>query len=267
MHLLLVLLPLSLMPVSWAAPGTLPRGGASAKPAVDPRLSTIVSADVARDLPALVQRQRRLRTAAELAALWSDMKDWSTRCDEALDLWWNSPSREEDPSFMDQVVPGMELGVYAEGTVARLQHRQADWAAMAARTPETIDDAFFRLTAAGWDNASGTGWERWGERNWDYGGCSMLGSGRHLEILLAADAAKEAPAPWAAVVAELRTDTLLDIVEGHSEFPYCDIATVANTPEEKLRAEVQQILAQVKLDATERAALEGRLARGFAPPQ
>lgn len=242
-----------------AEPPPLPEG-------IDARLVEVLGEDLVRRMLVVGQAQADARDQAALAAAWNATAAWAEEAETPLQAWWDAQGGSADTAWLDAALPGLEAGIYAEGTALVVQHKQSTWSALARETPETDDDSVFAMTSVAWDNASGDGWPRWGERTWDYGGCSILGSGAHLEILKRIAHAKGAPAPWDGLVAKTREGVLKDILEDNAEFPYCDPTTSQPRPVKQIRLEVQAILSRIELSEAERAALQARLDTTFAEP-
>ncbi len=206
--------------------------------------------------------------AAALIALWTRAKAVTEAMAEALNSRYDGDAMTftgGDPEPMLKArLPYAELGFYAEGTWAGLELSPEAWQAAAARTAEPWDDDFIQLLVDSYGNASGGGWGAWQVRNWDYGGCSPLGSGLHKSLLLQTDGLAGRD-QVAVPVAAVRTEVLQDIEQpnGPGEFPYCDVASGDATPVAALDAEARAILAQVQLDVDERAMIEARIAAGF----
>lgn len=200
----------------------------------------------------------------ELVALHGRALLAANALSEAINQNWDLEYTTDPSPWLLERVPWARLELYAEGTWAQLDLAPDPWKQAASRTPGVQDDAFVRFLVDAYGNAGGTGWPTWFERNWDYGGCSLFGSGKHLELLKASDTLKDPP--FGPPLAETRRRILLDIVDGSSEFPFCDPAGGAPTEEARLRAELDHILADVALTPDERAGLEARRTRGFAGP-
>jgi hypothetical protein len=169
-----------------------------------------------------------------------------------------------EPLFQERM-PYVALNFYAEGTHAELELATQAWSQAASRTPETWDDAFIQLLVESYGNAEGRGWAAWQAREWDYGGCSPLGSGLHKDLLLQTDALA-GRAVIAEPVGRIRGAVLGDIEQrrGPGEFPYCGGPNLDATPVEALQAEALQILAEVTLSDAERSMIEARVTAGFA---
>jgi hypothetical protein len=107
------------------------------------------------------------------------------------------------------------------------------------------------------------GFAAWEDRVWDYGGCSTLGDGVLLEVLLLTDEALSHGDLFEREIRAVRADAVEHITGDHSFFPFCDSSTGKPTPQAELEAEVRQILEKVKLTEAERTRLEARLAEGI----
>ena len=136
------------------------------------------------------------------------------------------------------------------------------WLEEASATPGRADDAFLDLmdfVYGGPHPPHARPWAIWDQRNWDYGGCSALGTGVVVEGLTRADAALATGPGFEAPIGEVRADALRAILKDNPMFPYCDGTTFEPTPDEALRDEVRQILKSVPLTDGEKKLLEARI--------
>jgi len=224
-----------------------------------------ILADRVPDVASLVVRLQDVATRDQLEAAYADSAGAMKAREEALQDWWATQMEAAtEPPFAawERVTPGWQIGIYAEGTSALFEHAVGPWSVAAARTPEPDDDLAIAALGQAYGNLDRSGWARWLERNWDYGGCSLLGSGSHLSQLKAIDAARAAGPAFRDAPEAVRGEVLDDILQGNGDFPYCQGAD-SPTPPSKLRAEVEQIVVEVKLEDVEVAALKARMESGF----
>jgi hypothetical protein len=224
-----------------------------------------ILADRVPDVASLVVRLQDVATRDQLEAAYADSARAQKAREEALQEWWATQMEAAtEPPFeaWQKVTPGWQIEIYAEGTAALFEHAVGPWSAAAARTPEPDDDLAIAALGQAYGNLDRSGWPTWLDRNWDYGGCSLLGSGAHLSQLKAIDAARAAGPAFRDGLDAVRGEVLDDILQGNGEFPYCQ-SEGAPTPPSKLRAEVEQILAEVQLEDVEVAALKARMEAGF----
>lgn len=222
--------------------------------------------DVRAEAEAIGAELRSVRTPEAFGALHARALASASALSGTLNERWDVASFDhQGPSPADPILarlPWLSIGFYAEGTYAQLELAPRAWTEAAERTPGDVDDAFVKLVVDAYGNAGGTGWPSWGERTWDYGGCSLLGTGLHPRLLLATDRFRDVP--WAGAARAIRRDLLADITVGNPEFPYCDPVKGPTDPD-RLRLEVEAIRDEVALTPDERTAIDARLANGFAP--
>lgn len=220
-----------------------------------PQLAQIQSAKAAFDgIKTVEDFGAALASAEALGEVVSEVAQarFDQNSEQMLELGWLWPH-----------LPGMQEGYFAEGTAIQIFTAPGPWAEKAQQTPGSADDDFLAYVALGYDNPSMVGWASWTVRNWDYGGCSTLGSGLHTQILERGDALLAADSPFAERVRLMRGQVLQDILNTESTFAYCDVSTLEPTAPERLQAEAAAILSGVRLSDEERAALEARKAAGF----
>lgn len=207
-------------------------------------------------------------TAPKLIAVWRSARDLTSRMAEPLLSGFDAHTQtfiDGDPvPMLAERMPWASVALYAEGTIPALELSPKPWIDAAAKTREPWDDEFFSLVTTAYDNASASGWATWQRRSWDYGGCSPLGTGEnlHLELLRQTDRLSNIP-EIGDIVAEIRASVLRDIEKpAPDEFDYCR-ETGIPTETRGLLEEGNAILAQIKLDDRERAAVQGRVDSKF----
>ncbi len=167
---------------------------------------------------------------------------------------------EQEIEAINQAIPWGYLTFYGEGQHPKLELKLKYWTALAKKLPDPEAMAFFKLAELSYGNASFYGWSNIQYRTWDYGGCSPLGTGLHLNILTQIDAINQSPS-FASQVADtvrrIRDHVMTDLLQGTAEFPYCkrdEPDRVANMLEEG-----RAIMSQVALSAEEQQALQQRV--------
>ncbi|MGB0562680.1 MAG: hypothetical protein ACPGVO_12890 [Spirulinaceae cyanobacterium] len=159
---------------------------------------------------------------------------------------------------------GLQQSCAAECTIPVFALNVAEFQAIATRTETRADDDFFALLTAHSNYPYVIGGELEGrptffEYTWDYGGYSLLGSGQHLALLRQIDTYQQRHEAYdlnsqthtfSRQVQAMRQEILQDILN-QSDCSGFDEAAVA--------AELRQILDQVQLNRTERAAIQKRI--------
>lgn len=209
------------------------------------------------------------RTDEAMAALWRRAMGVADELTDVVSLQFGLGEEETDKvtaaeAMIDQKLPWLALSFYAEGTAAVLELDTEAWTGAARLTTGTEDDRFFAFLMDSYSNLNGDGWATWQERTWDYGGCSPLGSGLHLELLKQAEDLDGGR--YHDTVAGIRASCLADITGLRGEFPFCRPGGEGPTPVAQLDAETAKILATIALSDAERVSLEQARARKFAEP-
>lgn len=241
---------------------------APAEPAADPRMAEMFSEAQRTALAEQKAAFEGISTAREFAttfrahkAMAAELSDvLQERYDKVLD---SDRFGDMDLSWLQPHLPAMQEGYFAEGTVIQLLLQPKPWAERAAATPEPEDDAFLAFMALAYDNPGASGWPLWNVRDWDYGGCSGLGTGVYADTLLAADKVLAASERFKPEILEVRQRLMNDLLTEESTFDWCDPRTMAPTPTETLIAEAERILQNVALSAEEKAKLQARISAGF----
>ncbi|MGV3523696.1 MAG: hypothetical protein ACO1RX_05695 [Candidatus Sericytochromatia bacterium] len=163
-------------------------------------------------------------------------------------LQQNNPSQPLDFDWARQALPGLMLDQVAEGTMFVFYPDFKAFASLAARTPEAADNRFFALmqTLHGpvWDD-----YRKWMIQTWDYGGCSLLGTGRHTKMLGALNQEIKSGTPFAPELQAERNALLRDLTEAEG---LCGPQTPAIT-------ELTQMLKSLSWSSAEKQSLNQRL--------
>jgi hypothetical protein len=210
-----------------------------------------------------------ISTASEFATTFRAHKalasDLSVVLQDRYDMVMDSDQfGNMDISWLKPHLPTMKEGYFAEGTAIRLLLMPKPWAERAAATPEPEDDAFLAFMALAYHNPGASGWSLWNVRNWDYGGCSGLGTGVYASTLQAADKALASGDRFKPEINEVRQRLMNDLLTEESTFGWCNPQTMEATPTEDLSAEAQRILETVKLSDEEKAKIQARISANFA---
>lgn len=161
-----------------------------------------------------------------------------------------------DVDYIASKGPGLTVQWEGEGTIAVFRPTSEAWVAKAATTPGDVDDTFFAMSAYVYGSASAEGWTVWQIRNWDYGGCSGLGTGVVLESMTKLQVAAQAGDLYAEPIRLTREAAMREMTRSESTtFQYCDPNALVPTADHKLQGEVQQVLDTIDLTDEERVAL------------
>lgn len=223
-------------------------------------VSARLPADVVLSLRRAKGRFDTASSAAEVAAAWRAADALAPQLEGALQPAYEATGGALNLGWLAPHLPGMAETYMAEGTALVFVLRAEPWKALAESTPEPGDDAFMALMERTWGSARPMGWPAWSARTWDYGGCSELGHGVVLEVLVLADAARAAGTEFTNEIAQTRELALGHLLEDDELFPRCNVRTMEPTSTDALHDEVDRILEQVKLTEAERAKVKARRA-------
>ncbi len=218
----------------------------------DQGVQDMTNETLARQVASATATFNAASTVAELAVAY----EYTLKvCDDLTTYGQDHEVRDFD--YIASKGPGLVISWQAEGTVAVFVPTSEAWTAKAATTPGNEDDAYFAMSDYVYDNASAQGWSVWEMRNWDYGGCSGLGTGVVLESMKKLQAAAEAGDTFAARIAPVREAALRELTRTTESitFQRCDPNTLEPTADDKLQGEIQQILDTITLTDAERATL------------
>ncbi len=179
------------------------------------------------------------RQAQNLPATATFQKQW--------DHYMNDQTKQVRPDFgwLQPFFPGLELRFEGEGTTAVLATFFPEFAQLAKKTTETQDDQFIALMQRLHGEVS-TGYRKWMERTWDYGGCSYLGSGKHSQFLKDIQAQLKQKSPFQTELKEEASRLLQDLSQAES---FCGGRQAA-------LKEMQQLLKNFSWSKAEKQALQ-----------
>jgi hypothetical protein len=162
---------------------------------------------------------------------------------------WNKPlSKPLDFNWVEPLTPGLKPRLVAEGTELILALHYPTFAKLAGLTPEKTDDQLMALLQKAWGEYS-TDWPRWFAQTWDYGGCTHLGSGLHLQLWQEQSRLQQWAPIFATELKALRSDLFADILATRS---FC-------RPQNQVLSELNQFLKAPGLSSLEIQSLKKRV--------
>lgn len=126
----------------------------------------------------------------------------------------NFDTEYPDLFWIDDPIPAMTLGLVAEGTMYQVFTNIDDFVKKATTTEGQIDDTFTKLLKDYYDGEVEYYFAVYYLQTWDYGGYSLLGQGKHKEMLNRLEALSEKSDLFAPEIKKLKTDLLEDITNG-----------------------------------------------------
>lgn len=196
-------------------------------------------------------------TDAQFAAVYRRLKTLSDELEPALQTEFDKKGQTDLPGGLFDDFPFFEVQYGAEGTAVIVAMTYPPLLEAAGRTAPKTDDQFLDVVQAMFDNAAAEGWSKIEILDTDVTGCSPLGSNVHKGILVEADQALAEGDLFANEIQDIREQVLQDITVGNEKyFPYCDSTTTTKTGNPKIHTELDAILAEVDLSASERSQIE-----------
>jgi hypothetical protein len=231
----------------------------------DPRFDVVFGVGLSEELLQARLAFDRATTATELHLAWQQSMALMERANQHGQAAFDAQP-EPTAAFLEWSVkhlPGWRPDVYAEGSTLLWELSAEAWAASAAKTPEPQDDAFVAVLSLAWGNLSQTGSPTWRTQTWDGGGCSDLGDGEFLAVLLETDRAMALGTTFRKPLMAVRKAALIAITGETQQYPFCHGDSQVARTKSELEAEVHKVLGNVKLSDAERAQLTQRLELGF----
>ena len=122
------------------------------------------------------------------------------------------PIAPADLSWLEQALPGFKTQLVAEATLFHLFADYRDFDFKATATTEQEDDAFMNLLLQVYAaDSTEQFYPSWFLQTWDYGGHSLLGSGKHLKIIKKLDALQRSTSLFNPEITTLKTALLKDL--------------------------------------------------------
>lgn len=240
-----LLLPL-VLPVSAQAWGdTRPQNNAE-------RLKKIVGAGVYADLLTYRQRLETIKTPTQWYQTLQAAYGLSDKLSPPLSvihekLWNDDHAPQPNWDWVEPLTPTFQVRLVAEGTTLVMALHYPAFARLAAATPEKKDDQLIALMQKSGGEFS-TSWPSWFLQTWDYGGCTHLGSGLHLQIWQELHSLKRGVQLFEPELRKIRTKLLQDLNLSQS---FCRSQTQA-------LQELGQILKSKDLSPAEKSSLNKR---------
>ncbi len=208
-----------------------------------------------------VQQFQQVRTSDELVAVYTDIRNLSSRINQIIAIPYEVVYRWSDSLRTHMPLPGLVASCVAECTEAVFSVRTTDFLAKAEQTEATYDEDFFQLMEdvywgeLTWFDGTQVDNPIWFEKTWDYGGSSVLGDSVHVDVLHRILGLKaEAPEALQEDLRTMRTDVFNDII-GQDR-----VCTTYMNPLGPIQTEINAVLALDGLADGERNQLTTRLA-------
>jgi len=145
-------------------------------------------------------------------------------------------------SWIYNLMPGISINYFAEGTIANFSVVSALFAQKALATDGKSDDTFISILIYAYGNEYIPFYPSWFEYTWDYGGQSLLGDGIHYKALDMADRALEKDRLFDKELTALKESVLDDINK----------STAYKNDIETIISEIDRIISTIELTQKQR---------------
>ena len=153
------------------------------------RLKGIFGTDLSREILQYRKAYNAVSTSRNFANVYS--KGLSLRDSVAQTLSMTTevvdPYEPADFSWLEYALPGFKIQLAAEATAYYPYINYAAFLEKAKTTSEKEDDLFLLLNIAMYKDSMEQTFPSWVQQTWDYGGHSLLGSNKHIELLQSMD--------------------------------------------------------------------------------
>lgn len=181
----------------------------------------LFSAEQLTQLETYRSQYTAVKNQAQLLALYRQAQQLKEQLDKAVEPLIearyandNMPT-EQELQQLAALTPGLHPAMVAEGTQLAFQEDYQAFASLAAATPENGDDAYFALM----QQAYGPVYHyfgNWFMQTWDYGGCTQLGSGSHLQLFKQIQELRQSQNPFAPELSALENTLFRDLESGNN---------------------------------------------------
>ncbi len=192
------------------------------------RLASFYGKDIAEDIFDYKASYRKARTEEQFAALIRKgervTEEVNSMNEKKLPMPREMFSGEEQPDlrWLEEAFPGYILGSAAEGTILYLRRDWKQFAEKADKTRGKAHDDFvdLALMVHGADSIE-YDYPAYFMQTWDYGGHSLLGEGKHLAILTAAnEMLAKHPGYLEAEIEQIKADLVHDMTASPQGYWY-----------------------------------------------
>ncbi len=198
---------------------------------------------------------KNIKTAHDLHTVYLEIVQMSRNLEDTLSakqektVGWNL-----EFSWMDTIISGLSFNRY-EGTAVSIKPKLQIFKSIAKSTPEKCDDDFIEIIISTYGEEYF--FPKWIHQTWDYGGTSLLGDETELNILIKIQTTLSSNKEFEMELNKIKQDILSDIV-GSGWYNYNS---------QKIIAEINKILAYIKLTEEEKNRLMKRIEEFKNPPQ
>ena len=184
----------------------------------DIRLESFFGKNVVREMKSYRANWEALQTSSDFAKLYEEATAIQDTVNSIIGekIQVEDPSKAIDLSWLERTLPGFQISFAAEGTIFYLFKDFKKMHPKVLATSGTEDDAFidfqFRVNEV---DSIEYFYKSWFMQTWDYGGHSLLGQGKHLELLQLIDEQLTKSKIFEKPLLKTKQEILNDVLDQH----------------------------------------------------
>jgi len=191
------------------------------------RLTSFYGKDISEDVFAYRKAFASARTDKNMARVIEEgsslAKEMNEKNEKILPMANpDDPKETPDLRWLQQSLPGYHLGSAAEGTIYWFYRNLKQFSEKAGKTKGKADDDFINLNIQLHpEDSIEYNYPVYFMQTWDYGGHSLLGEGKHLEILTTAnEVMAKHPSTFDAEINEIKDNLIQDLTASPQGYWY-----------------------------------------------
>ncbi len=180
------------------------------------RLDKFFGKNLVAEIETYQQNYKQTKTDKEFVQLYRNGKKLSDSLNTKFNEFFefdNSDTEAPDLFWIDDPIPAMTLGLVAEGTMYQIFTNIKDLSQKANETKGKLDDEFLDILSFMYDDEVEYYFPSWFVQTWDYGGYSLLGQGKHKEMLKRLEQLSKKTTLFNPEINNLKADVISDITE------------------------------------------------------
>lgn len=181
------------------------------------RLEQFFGNEIVKEVENYQAQFQNTKTDKEFASLYRSNKKLSNSMNYKFNEFFEFGIDDldyPDLFWIDDPIPAMSLSLVAEGTMYQVFTNIDDLEEKAKTTQGELDDEFTSILKAMHDDEIEYYYPVWFLQTWDYGGYSLLGQGKHIEILNQLDTLASKTDIFDTEIKRIKTQLMEDITNG-----------------------------------------------------
>ena len=185
------------------------------------RLKRLLGSRIVQDVEAYQRQYKDTKTDEAFADLYRSNKNLEAEMNEKLANLYQFDRLSEadlynqpDLFWIDDPIPAMSLSLVAEGTMYQIYTNIKDLSKKAKQTQGVLDDEFIAILKQMYDDVVAQGYPSWFLQTWDYGGYSLLGQGKHNNMLNRLDSLAAKTTLFNSEIEFIKNSIVSDITDG-----------------------------------------------------